>query len=48
MAEKINAVINDEKLAHDLVQKGKKVAASYSWQRTAEQTLAVYKEVLGE
>ena len=48
MAEKINAVINDEKLAHDLVQRGKKVAASYSWQRTAEQTLAVYKEVLGE
>ena len=48
MAEKINAVVNDEKLAHSLVQKGKKVAASYSWQHTAEQTLAVYKEVLGE
>jgi len=48
MTEKINAVINDKKLADGLVQKGKKVATRYSWQRMAEQTLAVYKEVLGE
>ncbi len=48
MVQKIEQVIMNEKLAKDLAAKGKKVANSYSWQRTAEQTLAIYKEVLGE
>lgn len=46
MAEKINMVLNDTKNASQLRNKAKDQAAKYSWQRTAEQTFKVYKEVL--
>jgi glycosyltransferase involved in cell wall biosynthesis len=46
MADAINEVLTDKNLRHKLVDKGKAQAASYSWQRTAEQTLAVYNQVL--
>ena len=48
MARAINELVTDEALRKTLIEKGKKQAASYSWQRMAEQTLAVYKRVLGE
>jgi glycosyltransferase involved in cell wall biosynthesis len=48
MAAAIGKVINDKSRADVLREKGKKQAAKYSWRRTAEQTLEVYKEVLGE
>lgn len=48
MAEKIGRVTTNKKLRQDLIEKGRKQAAKYSWRRMAEQTLAVYKEVLGE
>lgn len=48
MATKIAEVIDDEKLRQELITKGKKQAAKYSWKRMAEQTLEVYKQVLGE
>ena len=42
IADKISMVLSDKKLAQELVAKGYKQAAKYSWQRMAEQTLAVY------
>ncbi len=48
MAAKINDVLADPKLAQKLVVKGSLVVKSYSWERTARQTLDVYKAVLGE
>lgn len=46
IADKISDALRDEKLAKDLVRKGNKVAVKYSWQHMAEQTLAVFDEVL--
>ena len=48
MAAKISEVLDNEELRGQLVAKGKAQAGKYSWQRMAEQTLAVYKSVLGE
>jgi glycosyltransferase involved in cell wall biosynthesis len=48
MATKIKEVLNDPKLRKELVAKGKKQAAKYSWKRMAEETLAVYQKALGE
>lgn len=44
MAQVIEDVIVHKKLKASLIAKGKKQAAKYSWQRMAEQTLAVYKK----
>ncbi|HUP26102.1 MAG TPA: glycosyltransferase family 1 protein [Candidatus Limnocylindrales bacterium] len=46
MAEKINQVLASPKLREDLVAKGKQQASQFSWRRMAEQTVAVYREVL--
>lgn len=46
MADAINEVLTDVHLRQGLIQKGKAQAAKYSWQRTAEQTLEVYNQVL--
>ena len=46
IANSINEVLTDEKLREDLVAQGKAQAAKYSWQRMAEQTLAVYSQIL--
>jgi glycosyltransferase involved in cell wall biosynthesis len=46
MTDAINEVLTDTHLRQDLVKKGKAQAANYSWQRTAEQTLEVYKKAL--
>ncbi len=48
MANAINEVLTDSGLRQSLIAAGKQKASTYSWQRTAEQTLAVYKQVLGE
>lgn len=48
MATKIAEVLGDDKLRSQLVAKGAKQAAKYSWKRMAEQTLAVFKKALGE
>jgi glycosyltransferase involved in cell wall biosynthesis len=47
MAEKIAQVVDDRKLAGQLVVRGSLVVKNYSWQKTAEQTLEVYRRVLG-
>lgn len=48
MADAINDVLSDKTLRDELIQKGYKQAKKYSWKRTAEQTLDVYKQVLGQ
>lgn len=48
MAAKIAEVIDNKQLQEELRKKGKAQAGKYSWKRMAEQTLAVYKRVLGE
>lgn len=46
MADAINEVLTDKELWQRLIDAGAAQAAQYSWQRTAEQTLAVYDRVL--
>jgi glycosyltransferase involved in cell wall biosynthesis len=46
MADAINEVLTDKALRTELIDKGRHQAAKYSWQRMAEQTLAVYEQAL--
>jgi glycosyltransferase involved in cell wall biosynthesis len=46
MVEKIQKVLNDQKLRKDLITKGEKRYKQFSWQKLAEQTLGVYKQSL--
>jgi len=48
MAKAINDVLTKPELHKKLVDLGKKQVAKFSWKRTAEETLAVYKSVLKE
>jgi glycosyltransferase involved in cell wall biosynthesis len=48
MATKINEVLADPALAQKLVIKGSLLVKDYSWAKMAQQTLDVYKTVLGE
>lgn len=42
IAEKIASVIDDKKLAKELIEKGRVVLKQYSWRTMAEETLEVY------
>lgn len=42
----ISKVLRDSDLANDLRRLGKRRAADFSWDRTAHQTVAIYREVL--
>ena len=48
MAAKIQEVLTKPDLRKHMIARGHKQVAKYSWQKTAEQTLAIYKRVLGE
>jgi glycosyltransferase involved in cell wall biosynthesis len=48
MAVKISEVLGDKKLRGRLVTNGRKQVEKYSWHRMAEETMIVYKELLGE
>ncbi|HWT55627.1 MAG TPA: glycosyltransferase family 1 protein [Candidatus Microsaccharimonas sp.] len=48
MVKAINRVLTKPELRKELIQKGKKQVAKFSWKRMAEQTLAVYRSVLKE
>lgn len=48
MAKSITKVLDDEVLRKKLISRGKVIASKYSWQKTAEQTLEVYNQVLSE
>jgi glycosyltransferase involved in cell wall biosynthesis len=46
LAEALRSVLEDEGLAARLAEAGSARAATYSWRRTAESTLAVYRSIL--
>ena len=46
MLSQIERIIDDERLRQGLIEKGYKQAKMYSWKKCAEETLAVYREVL--
>lgn len=48
IAVAIERVLKNKERANKLRELGKKQAAKYSWKKTAEQTLAVYRDVLGD
>lgn len=45
MKEKIKQVLLDQSLQKKLVENGKKVLERYSWKKTAQETLSVYRQV---
>ena len=47
MAEKIGEALHDGALRKEMVEKGLRQAAQFSWERTAQDTLRVYREVAG-
>ena len=44
MAWAIDELLTDEKRRRELIKKGKRHVKTFSWQRMAEQTLAVYEQ----
>lgn len=48
MGAKVELILADKRLRTTLVKKGKEQVKKYSWRRTAEQTLRVYEEILGQ
>jgi glycosyltransferase involved in cell wall biosynthesis len=46
IAAKVGQVISDKKLRKELVDRGHKQLKKYSWERMAQQTLAIYKSVV--
>ena len=48
MAEKISDVLSDEKLRQKLVNSGCRQLKKYSWEKMAQETLAVYEKILKE
>ncbi len=47
MAQKIDTILSDNLLRDELIAKGAKQVATYSWRRMAEQTHAAYHAALG-
>lgn len=48
IASAIERILSDSTLAKELIRKGYERVKQYSWKRMAEQTLTVYKEILGQ
>lgn len=48
MAKAISRVLDNQNLHEQLIKKGRRQAAKYSWARMAEQTLELYKRALAE
>lgn len=48
MAAKIQAMLDDDALRRSYIAKGRARAATFSWRRMAEQTLAVYRQALAD
>ncbi|PSN07039.1 glycosyl transferase family 1 [filamentous cyanobacterium CCP5] len=46
LADGLYRVISDRSLRQTLIDRGKARAATYSWQRTAQETLAAYRSIL--
>jgi glycosyltransferase involved in cell wall biosynthesis len=47
LANVIHRVLKDEALAYNMRQRGLERASLFSWQRCAQETLDVYRQVLG-
>ncbi|NOR13165.1 MAG: glycosyltransferase, partial [Candidatus Aminicenantes bacterium] len=47
MAEAILSVLKDTDLREDLVKKGEQRVLDFSWKSTAEQTLSIYRSLVG-
>lgn len=47
MAAKIESVLTNERLQKEMIAKGLQKVKGYSWKKCAEETLQVYREVLG-
>ncbi len=45
IADALEKILIDSSLRRNLIEKGLKIASEFSWKRTAEETLAVYREV---
>jgi glycosyltransferase involved in cell wall biosynthesis len=48
IAAKVAEVLDDKKLRDKLIKNAQEQVKKYSWRRMAEETLIVYKDVLGE
>jgi glycosyltransferase involved in cell wall biosynthesis len=48
IADKVSEILEDKKLRDSLIKNGAQQVKKYSWHRMAEETLIVYKELLGE
>ncbi len=48
LAEAIRNALEDTRLRTSLIEKGKRRAAEFSWQKTGEQTLKIYEKVLDQ
>lgn len=48
MVDKINELLNNEKLKKELIEKGRKQVLQYSWYKTAEETLKLYNLIIGK
>ncbi|MEK9178181.1 MAG: glycosyltransferase family 1 protein [Patescibacteria group bacterium] len=48
IAEGVKEIMSNETLRKNLSEKGKKQALKFSWRKTAEETLKVYRKVLNE
>lgn len=46
IAEKILLVLGDQELRHKLVRRGQRHIRSFSWQKTAEETISLYNKLL--
>lgn len=46
IAEKIRKIVNNKKLGRQLIKKGREQVKKYDWQKTAQQTLKGYREVI--
>ena len=47
LAALLDRVLDDDQLREHLRERGLERAASYSWDRTADQTVAIYRDVVG-
>ncbi len=48
IAAKIRMIINDPKLRKELIEKGKKQVAKFSWEKTARETLSVLENLVNQ
>ena len=48
ICDKICKIMSDKALRHDLIEKGQERLKEFSWEKTAEQTLAVYEDILNK